>query len=163
MFHVCEKPMSGKRSETVRFDLESVVTRRYDRREMAAAMAACKGIRLVLVDFALPLLLASSFASPTGWGRGARPHLAVNDGVLSKQDDLSRRRYHESRHHGAGDLAASVLVCVPRFLGLAVAIDRRPIPAPATVGSVHPAGLRTICISPMCLPDLRRPLGESRV
>ena len=37
---VCEKEMSGKSSRTYRWDLESVVTRRYERRETAAAMAA---------------------------------------------------------------------------------------------------------------------------
>lgn len=40
MFHVWLRSMSGKRSETVRFDLERKVTRRYERREIAAAMAA---------------------------------------------------------------------------------------------------------------------------
>lgn len=32
--------MSGNRREIVRFDFESAVTRRYDRREIDAAMAA---------------------------------------------------------------------------------------------------------------------------
>lgn len=39
MSHVWEKSMSGKRRVAVLLDLESVVTRRYDRSDMAAAMA----------------------------------------------------------------------------------------------------------------------------
>lgn len=39
IFHVWERLISGKRREIVRFDFESAVTRRYDRSEIAAAMA----------------------------------------------------------------------------------------------------------------------------
>lgn len=41
MFQVCDKLMSGNRREIVRLDFERDVTRRYERREIAAAMAAC--------------------------------------------------------------------------------------------------------------------------
>lgn len=40
MFQVWVRSTSGKRRETVRFDLERKVTRRYERREIAAAIAA---------------------------------------------------------------------------------------------------------------------------
>lgn len=40
MFQVCAKDISGNRSVIVRFDFESAVTSRYDRREIAAAIAA---------------------------------------------------------------------------------------------------------------------------
>ncbi len=40
MFQVCERLMSGNRKLIVRFDLDSAVTRRYERSDMAAAMAA---------------------------------------------------------------------------------------------------------------------------
>jgi len=40
MFHVCRKSISGNRSVTILFDLDSVVTWRYDLSEMAAAIAA---------------------------------------------------------------------------------------------------------------------------
>lgn len=35
-------------------------------------------------------------------GFWAQTYLAVNDGVLSKNDDFSRCRDHEGRHHGRG-------------------------------------------------------------
>lgn len=40
MFQVCDKLMSGNRREIVRLDFEREVTRRYERREIAAAIAA---------------------------------------------------------------------------------------------------------------------------
>lgn len=41
MFQVWERSISGKLRVTVLLDLESVVTRRYDRSDIAAAIAAC--------------------------------------------------------------------------------------------------------------------------
>lgn len=40
MFQVCDKLMSGNRREIVRLDFERDVTRRYERSEIAAAIAA---------------------------------------------------------------------------------------------------------------------------
>lgn len=40
IFQVCDKLMSGNRREIVRLDFERDVTRRYERSEIAAAMAA---------------------------------------------------------------------------------------------------------------------------
>ena len=40
MFHVWLRPMSGNFKEMVRWDFESVVTRRYERRDIVAAIAA---------------------------------------------------------------------------------------------------------------------------
>jgi hypothetical protein len=84
--------MSGNRKEMVRFDFESAVTRRYDRREMAAAMAAWyPALALYTVQ------LESSLA-----------HLAVHNGMLSEDNDLAWRRNHEGGHHGRRLLAAHV-------------------------------------------------------
>lgn len=40
MFHVWLRPMSGNFREMVRWDFESVVTRRYERKDIVAAIAA---------------------------------------------------------------------------------------------------------------------------
>jgi hypothetical protein len=90
MFHVWSKSMSGNFSVTVLLDLDSVVTRRYDRSEMAAAMAA----------YTRPW--DQNNASPA---RGGWTDLAVDDGVLAKHNHLARRRDHERGCHGARLLA----------------------------------------------------------
>jgi uncharacterized protein (UPF0297 family) len=41
MFQVWERLMSGNRKDIVRFDFDRAVTRRYDRSEMEAEIAAC--------------------------------------------------------------------------------------------------------------------------
>lgn len=57
--------MSGKRNETVRLDLERKLTSRYERREMAAAMAAWQKVSYSFMDLmgarlALPWTTACS-------------------------------------------------------------------------------------------------------
>jgi hypothetical protein len=73
--------MSGKRREIVRFDLDRAVTSRYERSETAAAIAAYE--RLVDAN-ALSYKLTN---------------LAMDNGMLSKNDDFTRGGNHESGHH----------------------------------------------------------------
>jgi hypothetical protein len=73
--------MSGKRSLTVRFDLERNETWRYERNEMAAAIAAYAMLNGASIS-ALHVV-----------------YLAMHDCVLSIDNDFSRRRDHEGRHH----------------------------------------------------------------
>lgn len=79
--------MSGKRNLTARFDLERNETWRYDRREMAAAIAACE----------------QSVMSRVSLAHAA--YLSVHHRVLAVDYDLAGRRDHERRHHGGRLLA----------------------------------------------------------
>lgn len=62
-------------------------------------------------------------------------HLAMDDGMLTKDNDLSRRRDHEGRHHRAGCFSRHCAAMGISALGAVRVID--------TVGTVA-VGMNTI-------------------
>lgn len=84
---------------TVRFDLDRNETWRYERREMAAAIAAYTWSVMLNTDL------------------NNNAYFAMHDSVLSVDNDLTRRRDHKGRHHGRGFLSEQrrgAIVCRSR-------------------------------------------------
>ena len=79
MFHVCMRSISGKRSDTVLFDLDREVTWRYDLSEIAAAIAACGTRRQSEISSCpTPRLLLLPRACRLAPQRYCRDHAAIS-------------------------------------------------------------------------------------
>ena len=89
--------MSGKRNLTVRFDFERNETWRYERKEMAAAIAAC--------ELSASLQRVYAVAS----------YLSVYNCMFAVYYDLPGRRDHKGRHHGRRLLPKQSRVAILRW------------------------------------------------